>query len=210
MITIACILNGDKYGPEYVNKLERLIDKYMTVDHRLVCLTTRPDGIECEIIHDDSGLPTWWAKLPMFNPEHLVRRINPQGMTAYMDIDTVITGSLDWMADYTGNFAVIRDVYRKGGFGGGVWMLGPGYGGHIWRAFDEHREDFKQTDMQVYEKAAPDADIIDDLYPGKVLSYKVHCRDGLPEGASIVRFHGTPKMTDLHPKHPLREAWENA
>lgn len=37
----------------------------------------------------------------------------------------------------------------------------------------------------------------DKILPGKVLSFKRDCKDGLPSGASVVRFHGKPRPHDV-------------
>lgn len=208
MMTIACILNGDKYTPRWVDALKYMVDANMTVEHRFVCLTTR-GGMQCDIIPDRSGWTTWWAKLNFFNPNHPSRQNG--GPLVYMDIDTVIAGSLDFFAEFKGEFGVIADVYRPKGFGGGVFMLGEGFGREVFDTFNEHPWEYinsMASDMQFYEKFRHRAELLTDLFPGRIVSYKVHCRDGLPENASIVRFHGSPKVTDLPTNHPLRVTWE--
>jgi hypothetical protein len=115
------------------------------------------------------------------------------------------------MDEFNGDFGVIADVYRKGGFGGGVFMLGPQFGMEVYNLFAEDawgHINGLPSDMQFYEKFRDKAELLTDLFPGKILSFKVHCRDGLPEGASIVRFHGSPKVTDLPDNHPLRVIWD--
>jgi hypothetical protein len=47
---------------------------------------------------------SWWYKMQMFNPQHL------SGQTLYLDLDTVITGSIDWVWDLsTAYFWTMRD-----------------------------------------------------------------------------------------------------
>ena len=45
-----------------------------------------------------------------------------------------------------------------------------------------------------------------DLYPGQVVSYKVHCKDGLPKDARLVKFHGKPRIHDCNDPW-VQEAW---
>lgn len=213
MITVACILNGEKYGAEWVHRLERMVHKHMTVEHNFVCLTTRPKLLNCPIVMDESGWPTWWAKLNLFNLNNDVRLHHPDSSMVYMDIDTVIVGSLDWLADFKGRFGVIADVYRPGGFGGGVFVLGAGFGQVIYDEFVKQPEVWMKSmhsDMWFYQKFPEYAQLLTSMFPGKILSYKAHCQNGVPEGASIIRFHGQPKMDELPANHPLRVAWDNA
>jgi hypothetical protein len=42
-------------------------------------------------------------------------------------------------------------------------------------------------------------------YPAPwILSYKRHCRQGIPDGARIVVFHGEPKPHEVHDAHIAR------
>ena len=41
----------------------------------------------------------------------------------------------------------------------------------------------------------------ENVIPGKVLSYKRDCKNGLPVDSAIVRFHGNPRP------HEVRDGW---
>jgi hypothetical protein len=47
---------------------------------------------------------------------------------------------------------------------------------------------------------------IDKISSPALKSYKKHCRGGLPEGTSMVCFHGRPRPTEINPKW-LSENW---
>lgn len=48
------------------------------------------------------------------------------------------------------------------------------------------------------------------LLPGQIVSYKVHCRNGIPPNARAVCLHGRPKFGDMPVNDPVRQAWEFA
>jgi hypothetical protein len=39
-----------------------------------------------------------------------------------------------------------------------------------------------------------------DIAPNHLVSWKVHCRNGIPPSATIVAFHGKPKPWELGPR----------
>ena len=44
MKNVICMKWGDKFGPEYVNRLHRMVEKNLTIPHRFVCFTDNGDG----------------------------------------------------------------------------------------------------------------------------------------------------------------------
>jgi hypothetical protein len=54
-----------------------------------------------------------------------------------------------------------------------------------------YRRMFKSKQVGFWEK----------YFPGKILSYKKDCSEGLPEGAVIIRFHGFPRP------HEIQDTW---
>ena len=42
---IICMKWGDKYGPEYVNRLYNMVSRHLTLDFQMVCLTDDSTGI---------------------------------------------------------------------------------------------------------------------------------------------------------------------
>ena len=73
---ILCMKWGDKYGPEYVNRLYNIVKQHLTLPFTFICLTDDPTGInpavQCHPIPDlglPAGLPErGWKKLTTFNP----------------------------------------------------------------------------------------------------------------------------------------------
>ena len=46
---VVCLKWGDKYGPEYVNKLYRMVQRNLTIDHEFVCFTENPANLDLGI-----------------------------------------------------------------------------------------------------------------------------------------------------------------
>jgi hypothetical protein len=75
-VNVICMKWGTKYGPEYVNRLYRGVQKHLSRPHRFVCFTEDPAGIDpgVEIKPLPSlGLPPGpergWLKLATFAPK---------------------------------------------------------------------------------------------------------------------------------------------
>jgi len=102
-ITAVCVKWGDKYGPEYVNNLHRAIQRHSSGARisRLVCFTDDSAGIDRDVkcLPFDPSTQAWkgwWLKAQVFaSSEHL------QGWVLYIDLDTVVCGSLDFVSDLT-------------------------------------------------------------------------------------------------------------
>jgi len=90
-MNVVCLKWGRKYGAEYVTKLQSMCRKYVPI-HRFICFTDSPvDGVECRELPTD--LPTWWSKIGLFKPGLL------QGNNLYLDLDVVLTSSMQPLLD---------------------------------------------------------------------------------------------------------------
>ena len=85
---------GDKFGPEYVNRLYKMVEKNLTLEHRFICFTDNAEGLaegievrplpEMEL---DSALPErGWRKLTVFNE----KLADLEGQALFLDLDIVI------------------------------------------------------------------------------------------------------------------------
>jgi len=123
MQTIICMKWGTRYGPEFVNRLYNAIQRNTQRKTQLVCFTDDETGInsnvKCEPIPDinlpPSHLHTPWRKLTMWK----YPLADLEGDVLFLDLDLVITGSLDDLFDYEpGKFCVIRNwTLPKSGIG---------------------------------------------------------------------------------------------
>ncbi len=152
-----------------------------------------------ELIQDDvrrSLMPIdlrgWWNKLYLFKPGTL------EGRVLYMDLDTVIIGDLDPLAEYDGRFAILCDLLRPHYYGSGVMMWDAAQNGDVWERYVRAGcPNLRRGDQAWMQRVRPDADVLQDLYPSMFVSYKAHCSDGLPDGASVVCYHGTPRPHEV-------------
>ena len=210
MIQIVTIKWGTKYGPEYVNRLFVAVKRNVTFPAVFTCLTDDPQGIEAWIqtMPLGFGLEGWWNKLALFHvsfPTDLRRII-------WMDLDTVITGDIDFLACYRGDFAMLRDFYYPTEAATGIMLLRAGVYPGIWKDFIETRPEAKFHSDQEFicdwlRRNNRTVDIIQDIFPGRIVSYKADCQgQGLPDKARIVCFHGDPKPHQVKDDF-IREHW---
>ena len=207
MITVACVDSGNYLGRgrEYVEKLRLIVARHLSVPHVFVCLTDYgPVGDE----HGD--WPTffigisgerkgWWAKTELFKPG-----IFPAGeRVLYLDLDTVVVGSLDELVKHKGILHLDRWGWEKKVYGSGVMIWDSGEHAEIWTKFTPDVPKRHEGDQNWLTElggwpALPD---------GICVSYRYHCKKGPPAGASVICMHGRPKQTDLPPEHWVYEHW---
>lgn len=180
---------GTKYGADYVYNLHRGITQNLSLEHEFICFTDIPVlGVPCQHIPVE-GLKGWWNKLALFHPD--VFELGDQVL--YFDLDTIIVDCIDDIASYRGQFAILRDFLRPHGYGSAAMSWQAKRCSKIWEKWDVlGRFELMNGDQHWIEMIWPMADILQDLYPRRLVSYKVHCQNHYPEGASVINFHGTP------------------
>ena len=197
MITVCCVMWGDKFSEEYVHKLKRAVERNTTRKHKFICLSDRKiEGIETKILKP--GMTGWWNKIQLFDGEI-------SGRMVYLDLDTVITSSIDWLMDYKGTFMAIEDLgvanahqqHLKGVMQSGVMA---------WRgaSMDWINAEFFFTREEVLSKFRGDGewlnsvirkrDLLQHLYPNKLKSYKYEVYPDKLDDTSIICFHGRPSV----------------
>ena len=205
-LTVVCLKWGTKYEREYVNNLQAMVRRHLSLPHRFVCFTDDPSGLACETLPIPAGLPTWWGKVAFFG--HPL-----PGRLLYFDLDTVIVGGIDDFARYDGPFCVIKPFYRDWGYASGVMSISADFGRDVWDKFRRNPQaaiahcqrhadpPWNNGDQRWLELTVPRADYWQDLLPGQLVSYKVHCGAALPPGARVVCFHGKPDP------HEVADTW---
>lgn len=224
MLTVACVLkSGGIYDATWVARLRVLCLKYVP-EHQFVILTDVLDFPDdcggCKRIELRHGWPGWWSKLELFRPDLADGTIVKPGPVLFFDLDTLPIGDLSELAEAATRFDLImlRDFYRADGLGSGAmaWSsqetVAP-----IYEAFQARPKFF----MECY-RGGGDQSFIEscinlkkvtrwqDAVGDQIVSYKVHCRNGIPPNARVVCFHGRPKFGDLPANDPVRQAWEIA
>jgi len=198
MLTVLCVLRSGKgYDAEWVRKLRDGVARNLG-EHRFACLSDVE--VPCERIPLKHDFPGWWAKIELHRPGVIT------GKTLYLDLDTVITGSLNALEDLPHQFAMLRNFHNPALVGSGVmWFTKPLEG--VYERFLEGPERV----IDWYDRNGRNGAYVGDqsflwdtldhkvekLNRPDIRSYKMHCRQGLPEGTSIVCFHGEPKLPQV-------------
>lgn len=205
MITVACVLrSGGRYTPEWVAKLQRGVERHLSLPHRFVCLSDV--DVPCERIPLVTDWPGWWAKMELF------RLTEP---TLYFDLDTVVVGSLDAIASHPHGFTMAHEFWRPERLCSTA-MAWSGDHSFLFEAFaadpegiaalyDEHLpprdgrigdQAFIEDEFARYgERPETFRDIFGEW---SIASYKVHqCQNAPPTDAAVVAFHGRPKPDEI-------------
>lgn len=220
---VLCMKWGALYGPDYVNVLFNACRKNISGDFRFVCLTDDWGGllgdVEVYPIPEIGCTPEmWrhgaWPKLSVFSDD----LYGLVGRALFIDMDTVICGSLDRFFLHPSQFVAIDTGpdWRPGGVSGGLSALvGTGVFafniGQQYSILSRFQSDpysaFKKFDIeQVWvQKHASSVD----YWPNEwVVSFKRWLRRPIgldffvsprmpPKNASIVAFHGDPRPIAL-------------
>lgn len=179
-VTVACVKQGTLYGPDYVNILRAMVGRNLHKLHRFVCLTDDPSGLDegIETIALTENLPGWWSKLELFKPGQF------EGRVLYLDLDVVVTGALDRLAETDG---IIKD-----------WHV-PGYNSSVmsWEA-QTHSQAWSMFSREVMSDYRGDQDWLNDTmklphFPDEWCISHIGCEQWPPAGAKVVCFHGKLK-----------------
>lgn len=195
-VTVACVYKtGGDFTAEYVHRLAESVRAHTTRPHRFVCLTDSDEKFTCETVPLTDDLPGWWSKLELFKTFW--------GRTVYLDLDTIITGSIDPLLDYDGPVALLQDWYSdkpKLSTGVMAWNAPLSF---ICPTDDEKAlilQGPKQMDqyfvVKKLEQAKWHIDNVCEIL--SIVSYKKHCRgQDAPDDARIVCFHGSPRPHEI-------------
>lgn len=204
MLTVACVEHGnyEGHGLEYVARLRASVARNLKMPHRFVVLTDRP-GLyrDHDAILLPLGLSGWWNKLALFRPGMF------EGRVVYLDLDVAIVGPLDGLAERKGTIHLKDWGWAKNDYGSGLMVWDAGEHSDAWeRRLNEPGP--------AWERFKGDQDWLTHLggwdavaFPA-ACSYRYHCKDGPPAGASVVLFHGRPKANDLPAGHWIHQYWK--
>lgn len=198
MITIAtCLWAPNKASMHYslhysesdVEKLYRGFKRNLSMPFRFVCWTDRFRRFDEPIAQEQiKGVPHYGTMVQPFEMgEPMI----------IVGLDTIVVGNCDQLAAYcigADKIAIPRDPFYPENVCNGV-VLTPG--GRAWVWSDKPADELDMAWMQsLYNRG--DAVLIDDLFPGQVVSYKRHVRkQGLSDDMRIVYFHGEAKPHEL-------------
>lgn len=111
-VNILCLKHGIKYNSDYVNRLYNMVVKNLNLPFNFYCITEDSKNINplIKIIQLPKKLNVlgWWYKPYIFSDSLPI-----SGTILYLDLDIVITGSLDKLFSYHPNcYCIIRDFIR--------------------------------------------------------------------------------------------------
>lgn len=196
MLRVACVLKmGGDYGPQQVAALRAGVRRWLTLPHEFVCLTDHP-AVEADVVLPlERGWPGWWSKIELFDQFRT-------GDTLYFDLDTIITGPLNGLA-LGHRFTVLENFWSADRIGSGMmaWRgnLSPLFQKFVMRP-EHYMREYRTTERWgdqgfIFRHTPVPLDRWQRLQPGRVVSFKLHCRKvgRVPEGAAVVCFHGKPR-----------------
>ena len=240
---VICIRWGTAFGPEYVNRLHKAARRNSSRDVRFFCMTDDRTGIDSRVeildLQEEAFLPRMLAaqqttrkgpmrKISMFNPE-LVPDLD--GPLLAFDLDVVLTGNIDELADYAPGKVSMRyewgDPETRSSIGhGSVLKFEPSRHAYLYENMARDPETAvlssngsEQTYTSSSAVAAGDFEPFPDRW---IVSFKLECRPKrplnlflsprLPKDARVVCFHGRPKIDEAvagyrsDPLHSTRPA----
>ena len=195
-LNVVCVLKtGSFYNLDYVEKLRRGVARHLKTPYNFFCLTDDPEVPLDYAISLLDNYPGWWSKLEIFR--------DFKERTLFLDLDTIIVGSLDELVGHNHKFMSIEGFFRpifNSGF-----MSWDGDYSYVYRTFKANSELLMGTnkgDQLVIGSLIPKWGVFQKEFPGQVVSYKQHCRNkGIPRGAKVICFHGKPRP------HEVSDGW---
>lgn len=157
----------------------------------LVCLSdVQIDGIKTILLKYD--WPGWWSKMELFRPDI-------KGDLFYIDLDTTVI-KMPTMPDQT---TVLSDFRKPHLIGSGLMFLKESDRAQVWNDWIKNPEKAMRGCRSGYKWG--DQGFLLDYYRhcqrwqnvSKVYSYKYHCKNGIPEDAEVICYHGKPRPWDV-------------
>jgi hypothetical protein len=142
--------------------------------------------------------PKWWSKIELFGDafDHDILHI---------DLDTTVLGDIKPFLK-VGKTTLLHDFYHKGVFASGLMYIHQDDKKKVFDAFCADTENIMEKHKappllgdQGFLTTVLKPQAWQDVLPGKVVSYRV-CRDGVPEGASIVCYFGKDRPWNIYNK----------
>lgn len=232
-IDCACLIHGDLYSWEYVERLYRALQRNLGREFLLHVYTEASRPVPDHMIKHpliDWGFAGakqgWWYKIQLFNIN------NHRGPLLYFDLDTVIVDHIDWIVDLPTNLLWAPKDFKH------LWR--PNHNGInssvMWfdtMAFYDVYKNFASQDVKYVARRYPgDQDYLNEVVIPKrrrffkeqlVRSWRWECHDGgfdfrrrtyrnIGAGtdtlnSSILVFHGNPKPLDMLNDPVIAQHW---
>ena len=228
MITIICSLfkgsnhglphSADIYSPEDADKLARAFKRNITVDYELVCLVDEDYKFKEPIraipfLEPDA--PGWSLLAEFYRPDITTNRRMTIGL------DTIICSNIDDILSFPLDVGLLTDpmsgkgIIPKNEVCNAISMVSDKTSNYIWDVWTYKRDWVLEhcrlapwdtpSELSMMRKLFnEDGKVprIDIGFPNRIISYKAHLMKNpdLLRTASLVYFHGKPKIHQLLPK----------
>jgi hypothetical protein len=196
-LTVWAVCVGTKYHAAYVYALKEAVEKHLAIPHQFRCITyLRLRGIETVA----PVLPYygWWSKLNLFAPGIAT------GPSLYLDLDVVITGSLDYLAEYTEHEFAAPPNWAQSGYGG-IQSSVMAWRGNWTAPYEYIKPQWPEVTKRLWGDQELLWEMLGDSWvriPRGIYSYKYHCLRGpRPDDMAVCVFHGEPKP------HEVMDEW---
>jgi hypothetical protein len=220
-VNVVCIKWGTKYPADYVNHLARGVRRFLTIQHRFVCLTDDRAGIDLDIETKPliDGLPGWWNKVALFKS----RVHDLRGTLLYLDLDMVIIRNIDQVLPYPGQFVAFPTLRRAGEFASALLRFEIGSQQRVWDLFEPraervmreiygdqnwinacctttNRHEYTRRVRELWPEVTPACRLIDPLPRAWFPDFKGELQDRprqLSGDAKVIVFHGEPMVHEV-------------
>jgi hypothetical protein len=202
---------GSKYPPEYVDRLRAGVARNLTQPYEFRVFTPEPED------HLLTIAPGCFARLRAFDPEWQARQgIAPGERIVCLDLDLIVTGSLDELFARPEPFAILSGVNASNPCwaNGSIWWTTAGYRPDVWTDFSLEAaralpgiHSFADDQLWLATKL-PDAGRITDT-DGCYAFQKMTWPRGnaLPKNARIVAFPGWRDPVGFQHLDWVKEHW---
>lgn len=231
VIDCACLIHDVRYSWDYVDKLYNSLCRNLTPAVRLHVYTEHNRAVPAHMVHhaleEWPGVrgpkKSWWYKVQLFNPQHY------SGPLLYFDLDTVITGNIDWIWRLPSDrFWAVKDfkfLFRPARVcvNSSVMWFDTRLWSHVYQEFDpataRNRARYHGDQDYINEKIPAGQVSYFDLE--RIKSWRWQLKDGgydfktrrykIPESGtmitdpvSILVFHGDPKPHEIQDPNVLQ------
>lgn len=133
MLNVVCLLRqGGKvgYNATWVEKLQRAVERNLTIPHRFVCFSDCE--VPCERIPLIEGDYGFWSKMQMFRPGVLI------GPVLYLDLDTVICQNIDEILKRIKDQSFVMWLEADKNIHSSAFMFWQGDHSYLWDIYKRH------------------------------------------------------------------------
>lgn len=202
-LTVVCVLkSGGEYGPRYVEAMQNMVARHLTIPHKFICFTDMGEGPGFQPLK--YGMPGWWSKLELFQVK---------GPVLYFDLDTVILGNIDRMGKAAmampENAMQMLTPFNQARRDAGEWASGVmAWHGDFRYLLDGAPQDKGHAFYKGWDQVYIFTELLKHGVPisavnksANIYSSKRHCQNGPPAGAEVICFHGNSRP------HNTNVAW---